>query len=156
MAKGFDIKGHEFITIGNFSRFGSMCKIDVFKDNSERPIVKIGEKTVFASNCYLSAINKIIIGDGCLFGVNTFITDNFHGSNTLAELVIPADERKLYSKGPVIIGNNVWTGRNVCIMPGITIGDGAIIGANAVVTKDVPANSIVGGVPAEIIKTINA
>ena len=86
----------------------------------------------------------------------SIITDNFHGSNTLAELVIPADERKLYSKGPVIIGNNVWTGRNVCIMPGITIGDGAIIGANAVVTKDVPANSIVGGVPAEIIKTINA
>ena len=64
-------------------------------------------------------------------------------------------ERNIYSKGPVIIGNNVWIGDKVTICPNVTIGDGAIIGANSVVTKDVPAFSIVAGSPVRIIKQLN-
>jgi len=63
----------------------------------------------------------------------------------------PAD-RDLYIKGPVHIGNNVWMGDRVCILSGVTIGDGAVIAANAVVTKYVPAYSVVGGVPAKVLK----
>ena len=80
------------------------------------------------------------------------ISDNNHGStdfDTLHEL--PAN-RKLYTKGPVIIGNNVWIGDKATILGGVTIGDGAVIAANSVVTKDVPAYSVVGGNPAKIIK----
>lgn len=67
---------------------------------------------------------------------------------------LPPLFRPLFSKGPVIIGKNVWIGDKATILPGVTIGDGSIIGANSVVTKDVPAYSVVAGNPAKIIKTI--
>ena len=63
--------------------------------------------------------------------------------------------RKLYSKGPVIIGRNVWIGENVCILPNVSIGDGAIIGAGAVVTHNIPSYSISAGVPAKLIILIH-
>ena len=62
--------------------------------------------------------------------------------------------RKLYSKGPVIIEDNVWIGEGVAILPNVIIGENSIIGANAVVTKDIPRNSVVGGNPAKIIRTL--
>ena len=96
-------------------------------------------------------MNRIEIGDGCLFGDNVLITDNYHGNNSKEQMSIMPIERALFSKGPVKIGNNVWVGRNVCIMPGVTIGDGAVIGANSVVTKDVESGSVVAGVPAKIL-----
>ena len=64
----------------------------------------------------------------------------------------PPRSRTIYSKGPVIIGENVWIGENVCILPGVTIGKGTVIGAGAVVTKDIPPFSVAGGNPARIIK----
>lgn len=63
--------------------------------------------------------------------------------------------RPLYSRGPVIIGDNVWIGDKATILPGVTVGEGAVIAANAVITKDVPAFSMVAGNPAIIIKQIN-
>ena len=83
------------------------------------------------------------------------ITDNSHGQNTtLAELQMAPNQRPLYSKGAVHIGNNVWIGQNACIMPGVTIADGAIIAANSVVTHDIPAYSVAAGAPAKVIKHI--
>ena len=99
-------------------------------------------------------MNKIIIGDGCLFGDNVFITDNFHGMSTIEELHVSPIQRTLYSKGGVFIGKNVWVGRNVCIMPSVSIGDGVVIGANAVITADIPAYCVAAGVPAKVIKQI--
>ena len=61
-------------------------------------------------------------------------------------------ERTIFSKGKVVIGNYVWLGNNVCVMPGITIGDGVVVGANSVVTKDIPPYCVAAGVPAKIIK----
>ena len=58
------------------------------------------------------------------------------------------------SKGPVNIGKNVWTGTNVCIMPGVSIGNGAIIGANSVVTHDIPEAAVAVGAPARVVKII--
>ncbi len=67
---------------------------------------------------------------------------------------IPPDSRKLYTK-PVSIGNNVWIGENVCILPGVNIGDGCIIGANSVVNGDIADNCMVAGAPAKVIKEFN-
>ena len=95
------------------------------------------------------------IGNNVLLGHAVYISDNNHGMSNSDALKIPPVERQLYSKGAVRIGNNVWIGRHVCIMPGVTIGDNCIIGANSVVTKDVPANCVAVGLPAQIIKMIN-
>ena len=65
---------------------------------------------------------------------------------------IKPNDRDVVSKGPVVIGNNVWIGDKATILPGVTIGDGAVIAVNAVVTKDVPVYSVAAGNPARIIK----
>lgn len=85
---------------------------------------------------------------------NVTITDNSHGYITKNETHTPPLKRPLYSKGPVIIGKNVWVGDKATILPNVNIGDGAIIGANAVVTKDVPPYSVAVGNPAKIVKLL--
>ena len=80
------------------------------------------------------------------------ITDNSHGETDKDTLGMRPQKRTITSKGPVVIGNNVWIGDKATILPGVTIGDGAVIAANAVVTKDVPPYSVVGGNPAKVIK----
>ena len=82
------------------------------------------------------------------------ITDNAHGFTSLEQLRIAPLARPIIAKGKVIIGNNVWIGDKATVLPGVSIGDGAIIGANSVVTKDVPAFSVVAGNPAKIIKKL--
>ena len=82
------------------------------------------------------------------------ITDNAHGANLVEELDVIPLQRKTCSKGTVIIGNKVWIGDKATILPNTKIGNCAIIGANSVVTKDVPAYSVVGGNPAKILKVI--
>ena len=117
------------------------------------PEVYIGENTYLGDFFRLSCVNKIHIGDNVLIGRLVSIWDNNHGNTDLKNLKKPPLKRNVYSKGPVIIGNNVWIGDKASIMPGVTIGEGAVIGSNAVVTKDIPPYSVAAGVPARIIKT---
>ena len=156
--KNGTIVGGNHISIGKNFSIGDDYKLQAWNTlnvaSENPPSIRIGDSVSMMSNCQISCCNKIIIGDGCLFGDNVFVTDNYHGKSTLSELGVPPVQRDLYSKGPVVIGNNVWIGRNVCIMPGVHIGDGAVIGANAVVTHDIPAYSVAAGVPAKVIKTI--
>ena len=89
-------------------------------------------------------------------GRRVTITDNSHGKNTsYVEFQLSPCKRNIYSKGPVIIEDNVWIGDKATILAGVKIGFGSIVGANSVVTKDVPPYSIVGGVPAKILSTLN-
>lgn len=82
------------------------------------------------------------------------ITDNGHGDTDYETLQQVPINRRLHSKGDVTIGNNVWIGDKATILPAVTIGDGAVIAANSVVTKDVPAYSVVAGNPAKVIKQV--
>ncbi len=153
----FKISGNQYISIGDDFFAGERFSIDVWdeiakKNRTTLPQLIIKDHVVITDGCYISCAKKITIESGVLFGPNVFVTDNMHGQNKRSELKIPPYKRSIYSKGEVSIGKNVWVGRNACIMPGVTIGEAAIIGANAVVTHDVPPFSIVGGVPAQIIK----
>lgn len=157
--KGINIVGPQYIKIGDhFSPERNLYLQAWDKYNGQKtgtlPELIIGNNVSMMSNCQISCLRRVEIGDGALFGDNVFVTDNFHGKCTRNELSMPPLIRKLYSKGPVKIGNNVWIGRNVCIMPGVTIGDGAVIGANAVVTKNVASYTVAAGVPAKVVKTL--
>jgi len=116
------------------------------------PEITIGDNCIFGAWNHITAINKIKIGDNCLTGKWVTITDNGHGSTDVENMKLPPIMRRLHSKGEVVLGNNVWIGDKATILPGVHIGDGAIIAANAVVTKDVPAYSVVAGNPAIVLK----
>lgn len=125
---------------------------DKYKDDHYNPIIIIGDNVSFSDNCHVGAINLVKIGNNVLFGSNVFITDHFHGKADLQEFNKHPLERKLVSKGPVIIDDDVWIGDGVSIMPNVTIGRSCIVGANSVVTKSFPSGSVIAGCPAKIIK----
>lgn len=148
-----------FIKIGKNFYVGNNCKVLTWKKyNGEEtgftPKLCIGSDVTINDNCFISCMNRIEIGDGCLFGDNVFITDNFHGNSTSSEINIPPKRRKLITKGEVVLGKNIWCGCNVSIMPGVKIGDNVIIGANSVVTHSFEDNVVIAGVPAKVIKKI--
>lgn len=125
-----------------------------YHDQTFSPSITIGNNCNIGEYCHITAINKIVIGDGLLTGRFVLISDNSHGGLSQEEAAIPPVSRQLVSKGEVIIGHHVWIGDKATILAGVHIGDNAIIAANAVVTADVPANSMVAGAPARIIKTV--
>ena len=145
------LEGLPFISIGSYSNFGDGLCLTAWTNWGE-PEIKIGEHCDFGAYNHITAINKIVIGDHLLTGKWVTITDNSHGETDIESQLIPPLERKVISKGPVIIGKNVWIGDKATILPNVKIGDGVIIAANAVVTHDVPAYCIVAGIPAKIIK----
>lgn len=153
----FYVKGHKYITFKSFMAspgFRVECW-DYYQGHSYKPSISIGDNVCFNYNCHIGAINKICIGNNVLVGSQVLITDHSHGELSRTDLQLSPEKRKLYSKGPVIIGDDVWIGEGVCILPNVTIGNNSVIGANSVVTHDVPPFSIVGGNPARIIKHIN-
>ena len=144
----------QFIQIGNNTSFGKDLYLTAWGgiSNSD-PNLSIGNNCSFGAYNHITCANKITIGDSLLTGKWVTITDNSHGETDKDTLGMRPQKRPITSKGPVVIGNNVWIGDKATILPGVTIGDGAVIAANAVVTKDVPAYSVVGGNPAKVIKT---
>ncbi|MDB5200730.1 MAG: putative acetyltransferase [Ferruginibacter sp.] len=118
------------------------------------PQIIIGNNVTFNTDVHIGCINKIVIGDNVLLASRIYISDHSHGEISTEALTLPPNERPLVSKGPVIIGNNAWIGEGVAIMPGVTIGVNAIIGANSVVTKDIPANAVAAGVPAQVLRIL--
>lgn len=122
--------------------------------DDEKCIVSIGDNCGIGPYSQITGIKKIQIGNGVRTGSSIFITDNAHGEVIYEQLKIRPNLRPLVSKGEVVIGDNVWIGAKATILPGVHIGDSAIIGANAVVTKDVPPFSVAVGNPARIIKQI--
>ena len=145
------LTGMQCISIGAFTKFEKGIYLTAWPTLGS-PEIHIGEHCAFGAYNHITCINKIVIGDNLLTGKWVTITDNSHGETTIEDLRQPPYKRKVISNGPVIIGKNVWIGDKATILPGVTIGDGAVVAANAVVTKDVPSYSIVAGIPAKIIK----
>jgi acetyltransferase-like isoleucine patch superfamily enzyme len=110
--------------------------------------VSIGDKTVLGQECTISAYQHVSIGEQCILADRVMLIDFDHN---VAEVERPIRVQGIY-KRDVRVGNNVWIGHAAQIMRGVTVGDNAIVGAGAVVTKDVPANAVVGGVPARVLR----
>ncbi len=108
----------------------------------EKGKVEIGHNCFFNRNCSLNCMNYIKIGDNCLFGENVLIYDHNHN---FSKINIPI-KKQGYKIKKVIIGDNCWFGSNVCILSGVTVGKNCVIGANSVIKKDVPDNTIVQNV----------
>lgn len=151
----------KYISVGTNSSFGNKMTLTCYdsiktpdKIEYYTPAIIIGDGVSIGEDAHITCINRIVIGDNVLVGKKVLITDNAHGSSEPNILDIAPMDRPLYSKGPVIIEDNVWIGEKASIMPGVHIGKGSIVGANAVVTKDVPSYTVVGGIPAKIIKKV--
>lgn len=106
--------------------------------------ITIGKNVFFNTGCSFQDRGGITIGDGSLVGMNVTIATLNHG--------LPLETRNITYPSPVVIGKNVWIGSNATILPGVKIGDNSVVAAGAVVTKDVPENTVVAGVPAKAVK----
>ena len=139
-----NIKYSKGLTTGYGCRFAAVS-------NS---IIKIGENVTFGDYVQLQSSNSIVIGDNVLFASRIFVGDSNHGIYSGKEQTdpsIPPNIRPL-NVGEIRIGDNVWIGNGVTIVGNVKIGDGAIVGANSVVTKDIDAYCIYIGAPAKKIK----
>jgi acetyltransferase-like isoleucine patch superfamily enzyme len=150
--------GAKHITIGK--NFNSFCNLrieahDFFNGSNFNPVIEIGDNVSINYDCHIGCINKIIIGNNVVFASKVFVTDHYHGEINKQALALPPMLRQLYSKGPIIIDDNVWIGEGAVIMPNVTIGKNCIIGANSVVTRSFVANSVLAGNPARLIKTLD-
>jgi acetyltransferase-like isoleucine patch superfamily enzyme len=131
------------IRLGRWSWLGHGTKI-----RCHEGVVEIGAKTVMGQECTISAFQHVSIGRECVIADRVMLIDFDHG---VVEVDRPIRLQGIY-KRDVRVGNNVWIGYGACILRGVTIGDNAIIGTSAVVTKDVPANAVVAGVPAKLVR----
>ena len=131
------------VRFGRFSWIGDGTKI-----RCHEGVVEIGEKTVMGQECTISAYKRVRIGEQCVVADRAMFIDFDHG---VVEVERPIRLQGIY-KRDCIVGSNVWIGYGACFLRGIRVGDNAIVGTNSVVTKDVPANAVVGGVPAKVIR----
>lgn len=151
------ILGMDLIEIGEDTIFGKGIILAANKKYGAQvfsPKIKIGKRCDFGDFLNITACEEISIGDDVLMGRWITISDNAHGMFEKEDLFIPPKKRKIYIKGPVKIGDNVWIGDKATVLSGVEIGEGAVIGANSVVTKNVPPYSMAVGKPATIIKRI--
>ena len=131
------------LRIGRFAWIGDDTKIRVHEGS-----VEIGAKTVMGQECTISAYQRVSIGRECILADRVMLIDFDHG---VVEVERPIRLQGIY-KRDVRVGHNVWMGYGACILRGVTVGDNAIVGTSAVVTRDVPTNAVVGGIPARVIR----
>lgn len=152
----FIIRGKKYIDLGCNLTTGYWCRFEVFPINNDKcKRLILGNDIQMNDFVHISAIDKVEIGDGCLFASHIYISDNTHGrmeggKNDSSPDVQP-DHRE-YVTAPVKIGKNVWLGEGVIVLPGVSIGDGSVIGAHSVVSKNIPPACVAVGSPAKVIK----
>lgn len=151
----FDIRNRKNIKIGDNFTAGFGCRIEAFPSNNNvEYCITIGENVQINDYVHIGAVGSITIGNNVLMASKIYISDHNHGSydeiSSDHPMSVPLN-RKAICK-PVVIEDNVWIGESVCILPGVTIGSGSVIGALSVVTKSIPPYCIAAGSPAKIIK----
>jgi acetyltransferase-like isoleucine patch superfamily enzyme len=143
----FEIGREATVHLGRWSWIGHGCKIRAHEGE-----VRIGAKTVLGQECTISSFQHVSIGRECIVADRVMLIDFDHG---VVEVDRPIREQGIY-KRDVRVGNNVWMGYGACVLRGVTVGDNAIVGTSTVVTKDVPDNAVVAGVPAQLLRMRDA
>ena len=142
-------------------RLGDSCRINAgswldtipeYGTATYSPRLEIGDHTYIGYNAHIMACGDMKIGSNVVIADKVYISDNQHGFQDVTRPIMP---QPLTHPGPVIIEDEVWLGEGVCVMPNVKIGKHSVIGANSVVTKDIPPYSVAVGVPAKIIKRYN-
>ena len=131
------------VKFGRFVWIGDRAKIRCHEGE-----VEIGPKTVIGQEATISAYQRVAIGEQCVVADRAMFIDFDHG---IVEVERPIRVQGIY-KRDVRVGSNVWVGYGACFLRGVSVGDNSVIGTNAVVARDVPANAVVGGVPARVIR----
>jgi acetyltransferase-like isoleucine patch superfamily enzyme len=137
IAKGATVKFGRFTWIGDGSKI-----------RCHEGVVEIGAKTVMGQECTISAYRRVRIGEQCVIADRAMFIDFDHG---VVEVERPIRVQGIYTR-ECVIGSNVWVGYGACFLRGVRVGDNSIVGTNSVVTRDVAANTVVGGVPAKMIR----
>lgn len=143
----FEVSKGSVVSLGRWSWVGDDCKLRVHAGRLE-----IGAKTVVGQECTFSTYESITLGRECIVADRSMFIDFDHAVMLIES---PIRQQGLYSK-PVRLGHNVWVGYGAAFLRGTTTGDNAIVGTYAVVTKDVPANAVVAGSPARLIRMRDA
>jgi acetyltransferase-like isoleucine patch superfamily enzyme len=131
------------LRIGRWAWIGHGCKVRVHEGE-----VTIGAKTVIGQECTISAFQHVSIGRECIVADRVMLIDFDHG---VTEVERPVRLQGIY-KRDVDVGHNVWIGYGACILRGVKVGDNAVIGTSAVVTRSCPENAVLAGVPARVIR----
>src|SRR5918994_3987329 len=139
----FEIGREATLRLGRWSWIGHGSKVRVHEGEAS-----IGAKSVLGQECTISAFQRVEIGRECIIADRVMLIDFDHG---VVEQDRPIRQQGIY-KRDVHVGHNCWIGYGACILRGATVGDNAIVGTSTVVTKDVPANAVVGGVPARVLR----
>ena len=161
----FDIRGKKYIKYGKNFTTGVGCRIEAYNFNNrisdgKNPQLIIGNNVQINDYVHLSCAESVIIEDNVLIASKVYVSDLNHGNYSSLknpEHSCPDEivkERKIFTK-PVKISQNAWLGENVAVLSGVTIGKNSIIGANSVVSKNIPENCIAVGNPAKVIKKYN-
>lgn len=153
LGRGVHIEHPEFVSLGDRVRLNDYCWLSVVDGNVEsaRPELTIGSGTYIGRFGMLACINRLTIGCNVLISDRVFIGDAAHG---FLLTTIPINEQPISSPGPVTIGDGTWIGIGVSVLPNVTIGRNCVIGANSVVTRDVPDFCVAVGNPAKVIRCV--
>jgi acetyltransferase-like isoleucine patch superfamily enzyme len=139
----FEIGPDATVTLGRWSWLGHGTKV-----RAHEGAVSIGAKSVLGQECTISCYRHVSIGRECIIADRVMLIDFDHG---VVDIERPIRQQGIYMRD-VCVGNNVWLGYGACVLRGVTVGDNAVVGTNAVCARDVPANAVVGGVPARVIR----
>lgn len=134
----------------SFSHFGRNCKLFPLCSTFVNPhLISIYNNTYIGPRCTFSIYNALIINDNCLFGPEVMILSGNHKYSIPGKFICDSEED---NKGPIIFEKDVWVGARAIILGGVTIGEGSIIGANSVVTKNIRPYTIAAGSPCKELK----
>jgi lipopolysaccharide O-acetyltransferase len=152
-----DIRGKKFIDFGFNITTGIGCRLEAFSENGKKTL-HFGSNVQINDYVHITAMESVKIGNNVLMASKIYISDCTHGNYSGVENhsspEVPPIKRSYVCK-PVVIEDNVWIGESVSILPGVTIGKGCVIGANSIVTKNIPPYVIAVGTPAKPIKQYN-